>query len=371
MMSDTKKAGGTVMMSPSQFMLGAALMIAALILGRDLLIPLAVAVVLWYLINALAQAIGRPWGKSKQWRLPRWLALVSAFVVIGFCVFMIGRIVSSNVAAVAAAAPHYQANLDSALGQLSVFTSERFGTPLPDFGQLARGLDLKVAVRGLVDSLGGLAGDAGLIFIYLAFLFLEQRSFDSKLRALYPHADRQNKVRRLLHQIAMQTQAYVRVKTLIAVLSSALSFVLLKMVGVDYASFWALVIFLMSFIPTIGALVGVLFPALLALVQFPEPLAPFLIVLVGLGAVQAITGNMLEPALMGKSLNQSTLVILLSLAFWGSIWGVAGMFLCTPLTGIAMIICSHFPQTKWIAVLLSSDGRIVSNDAEPVSIPKP
>ncbi|MBT3482207.1 MAG: AI-2E family transporter, partial [Opitutales bacterium] len=73
---------------------------------------------------------------------------------------------------------------------------------------------------------------------------------------------------------------------------------------------------------------------------------------------QILVGNLLEPRLMGNSLNLSPLVILLSLGLWGSLWGVSGMFLCVPITVIAMIICSHFPQTRPIAVLLSGNGQI-------------
>jgi len=83
-----------------------------------------------------------------------------------------------------------------------------------------------------------------------------------------------------------------------------------------------------------------------------------------LAAVQIAIGNILEPRMMGNSLNLSAIVVLLSLAIWGSIWGIAGMFLSVPITVLLMIIFSNVPQTRAIAILLSSDGDIKTIDHE-------
>ena len=139
--------------------------------------------------------------------------------------------------------------------------------------------------------------------------------------------------------------------------TGAISYAVLVIVGVDYAAFWAVVIFLLNYIPTIGSLLGVAFPALLALVQFDTPI-PALVVGGVLGGVQFTIGNIIEPRLMGRSLNLAPLVVILSLVIWGHIWGVVGMFLCVPVTGMMMIVMSYFPATRPFAILLSSDGRI-------------
>ena len=101
-----------------------------------------------------------------------------------------------------------------------------------------------------------------------------------------------------------------------------------------------------------------MFPALLTLAQFAEPLAPFVMVAALLGATQIVTGNVVEPRMMGRTLKLSPLVILLSLALWGSLWGVIGMFLSVPITVIALIVFAQFRQTRPIAILLSDDGNI-------------
>ena len=104
-------------------------------------------------------------------------------------------------------------------------------------------------------------------------------------------------------------------------------------------------------------MMGVAFPAILALVQF-DTFTPFVILVATLGAVQFVVGNVVEPRLMGSSLNLSPLVVILSLSLWGQLWGVVGMFLSVPLTVITMIILSNFSATQPFAVALSQDGQI-------------
>ena len=111
--------------------------------------------------------------------------------------------------------------------------------------------------------------------------------------------------------------------------------------------------------PTVGSLLGVIFPALLALVQF-DTLGPFFVVTVGLGLAQFLIGSVFEPAVTGRTLNLSPFMVILSLTFWGALWGVPGMFLSVPLMVVTAIVCSHFAGLRWISVLLSSDGRLMT-----------
>ena len=96
---------------------------------------------------------------------------------------------------------------------------------------------------------------------------------------------------------------------------------------------------------------------MLTLVQF-DHLTPFLIVLLVFGTIQVVTANVIEPAIMGRTLNLSPLVVIVSLMVWGTIWGVVGMFLCVPIMVVSLIVLAQFETTRPIAVLLSADGRI-------------
>ncbi len=128
-------------------------------------------------------------------------------------------------------------------------------------------------------------------------------------------------------------------------------------VRVDLAVFWAVLRFILNFIPTIGSIIAVSFPILLSVVQFDSWL-PTIILSIFLVSIQIVIGNILEPRFMGKSLNLSPLVIILSLSIWGSIWGVVGMFLCIPIMVILNIILAKFDKTRGLAVMFSARGKV-------------
>jgi AI-2 transport protein TqsA len=326
----------------------AVLMVYVLVTGSDLLIPLAIAVMIWYLINALSRMF------ENHLRTPGWLALTLAITTLVIALGLIVEMISDNIAAVRTAAPTYQANIETLIEK-----AVKFGgfTEMPTIGHVVDQIDVKALIGGVASATAKVAGNAGLILIYVIFLLAEQRTFGRKIKALFPDPARESEVQKILADIQKRTQTYVSVKTLLSLLTAAVSYVVLAIVGVDLAAFWAFVIFLLAYIPTIGSLLGVVFPALLAIIQFGT-LGPFLIVTVGLGAAQFMIGNVLEPRMMGKSLNLSSLVVIISLAVWGSIWGVTGMFLCVPITVILMIVLAEFKQTRAVAILLSADGRI-------------
>ena len=113
----------------------------------------------------------------------------------------------------------------------------------------------------------------------------------------------------------------------------------------------------LNFIPTVGSLVGTIFPTLFCLLQFGDYLEGIQ-VLVLVGLIQVLIGNVVEPRLMGNSLNISSLVAIVALSFWGVIWGVTGMILSVPVTVILVILFAQFEQTKSVAIMLSDKGDV-------------
>ena len=130
--------------------------------------------------------------------------------------------------------------------------------------------------------------------------------------------------------------------------------------GVDFALFWAILIGLLNYIPFIGSLLGVIFPVLLSIAQFGSAQTTILILTL-LAAAQLLVGNGLEPRMIGKKVNMSPFVVLVSLSLWTSLWGVAGSILAIPLTSILAIVFSHFDGTRPFAVLLSADPAQTNN----------
>ena len=326
----------------------AALMTYVLVTGRDLLIPFAIAVMIWYVIIALSRLI------EVQLSAPSWLSLSASIIFFVVVLGLIVELISGNITAVRDAAPTYQANLEKLVESAMKLSGL---TELPTIANIVEQLDVRALIGGVAGAVAKVAGNTGLIVIYVIFLLAEQRTFPRKIEALFPEAGRRKEVQIILSDIQKRTQTYIAVKTLLSLVTAVISYVVLVAVGLDLAGFWAFVIFLLAYIPTIGSLLGVIFPALMALLQFGG-ISEFLIIAVGLGAAQLVIGNVLEPRMMGRSLNLSSLVVIVSLAVWGSLWGVTGMFLSVPITVVLMIILAQFKQTRPIAILLSANGKV-------------
>lgn len=334
----------------------AALVFYLLVVGQTILLPLVIAIVFWYLINLLASGFGRI--KMGGNPLPSAARYILSFLTFFAIIWGIVELIASNIAGVVRVAPEYQANLDTRWQ--SILSLLRIQQE-PTLAQLTEVVDLGQIITGLAASLTNIAANMGVIIIYVIFLLLEQGNFSDKVASLAGEAEKEQRIRLLIAKINKDVRKYISIKMLTSSLTGVLSYIFMKFVGVDFAEFWALLIFLLNFIPTIGSIVATIFPSLITLVQF-DTFTPFFLVLGGVTAIQICVGNILEPRLMGNSLNLSPLIILLNLSLWGLIWGIPGMFLCVPLLVISVIVFSHVPQTRPLAILLSKDGRISDID---------
>ena len=320
--------------------------------GRSILVPLIIAVGVWYLINALAK-----WYHHFHlgtYRIPLRLCFFVAILTLGAGIWGVIDFISDNMAQVVSAAPTYQANLEAMfIGLLAEFNLDAG----PTINQITQYIDLGNMAGGLARVFTGIIGKTIIVIVYVAFLLIEQRTFSEKIARMIDDDRQESRVRAILANIDSKIRLYLGVKTLMSALTGALSYLVLKWVGVDFAAFWGLIIFFLNFIPMIGSLAGIVFPALLTLVQF-DTYTPFVVTSIGLSMIQLTIGNFLDPKMMGDTLNLSPLVILLSLAMWGLIWGIPGMFLSIPIMVIVMIVLAQFQTTQPIAVILSKRGHI-------------
>ena len=325
-----------------------------LYIGKDLLLPLVIAIALWYLIFTLGNAFSHV--SIGQFQFPKPVCLMASFFTFVGLAWLVINFLSSTVDDVLEIAPVYQENLNARLESLAFVDIGEFEGQ--SFGQLLSSwIDIPAYARSIASSLTSILASGGLILIYLGFLFLEQGHFNKKIAALVSDREREEDINKLLHRIRDDIQKYVIIKVFTSSLTGILSYVFLRFMEVDFAGVWGLIIFLLNFIPTVGSIVATIFPALIAFAQ-SDGYSLFFIVLSGVGLIQICIGNILEPRLTGSSFNLSPIVILLNLALWGYIWDIPGMFLCVPFLIIITIILSHFPQTRPIAVVLSSDGKL-------------
>ena len=327
-----------------------------LVVGQTFLVPLAVALMIWYVINALSRTFARllPAKFLSEKNTPNWLTLLLALLSIGLFFSLAIDMVSSNITAVRAAAPAYKANLDTLIAKLSANSQYNI---LENVQLAVANLKITPIIQTLASTFTNMIGNISIVLFYVMFMLLEQSTFQKKIQSIFPDQNQRGSVMSILSHAQEDIQTYLWIKTLTSTITGMVSYGVLLLVGVDFAGFWAFTIFMLNFIPTIGSIIATLFPALLALIQF-DTIGPFLVVLIGVGAIQVVVGNFLEPKLMGNSLNLSPFVVMMSLTLWGSIWGIAGMFLSVPITVMLLIAFAHFEKTRYIAILLSGDGDL-------------
>jgi AI-2 transport protein TqsA len=328
--------------------------VGGLVVGSSFLIPIAIAILLWNLLEAIIGAVGSL--SVGQRRVPRWLATILGVMAVLFGFYLVSSILSAQVDAIGAAWPRYAARLQAIVSDLTQWLGPERSAKLR--GAVAE-LDLGKPVSALIASTQSLVVSLLLVVAYVGFMLVERDYISQKIAAIFPAQDKADDVALLLATISASVRRYIFIKSVISVLTAICSYVVLRWAGIDFAETWALLIFLLNYIPNIGSILGVAFPAFLASVQF-DTAGHLMMLVVGLTAVQVAFGSVLEPILMGSSLNMSPLAIVLGLAFWGSVWGIVGMFLSIPIMALIMILCAHVPSWRWIAVLISKDGRIAA-----------
>ena len=285
---------------------------------------------------------------------PYWLKnVLSSLIILGILI-IISKILSTNINVLLTASKQYDTNISAAIDLLSQYVNGDIYTTLKN--QVGN-INIAKILSLIVNSITGLFGNMIMIIVYLLFIFLEEAHFYNKLKLAISGNDNQAKIAKLLQRIESSIGNYLGLKTLVSFCTGILSYFVLMIIGIDAPFFWAFLIMLLNFIPTIGSLIATLFPATYALLQFGS-IQPFLLILLTVGLIQVFIGNVVEPKLMGNTLNISSLATLLALSIWGSIWGITGMFLSVPITVIMIIIFSQFKSTKAVAILLSEKGAV-------------
>jgi len=330
----------------------AGLFVCLLVYGKPLLVPVVLAFVLWYLINAVDQLLRRvPLLGSRS---PRGLSLAVAAVTVLGLIVLAGSLIGRQINEMITTAPEYWLNLERQFARILVGFGYDEAVTLRT---LTDEVDINAYLLGLLANFTSVTRQFLLVLLYTLFLLVEQHTFPRKLAALQLNTGRKIRLMGVLDKLNHAIRAYVGVKFAASFATGLLSYFVIEYAGIDFAIFWAFSIFALNFIPTIGSIVATILPSMMALVQY-DHLSPFLIVAIGVGAIQLCIGGLLEPKLYGDALNISPFVIIFSLILWGLLWGVVGMLLCVPITFILITFLAQFQSTRPVAVLLSRRGRV-------------
>ena len=321
---------------------------AALYWLRGLLTPLAMAVFLAVMIDGFARVLRARLPMVSE-RVALILAIVLSLVLFGVS----GLVIADNAGSFVTKVVAYTPRLNNLIAQVAGM----FGVDVPPtINDLFAQLNISAHLADFAKGVQGFASDAFFVLIYLGFIIAARRGFQRKIVALFPQQAERREAIDALSRIRNGVESYLWVQTITGLIIAVGSWLAMVLAGLDNAVFWAFVIFIASYIPIIGGAIGILAPPIFALIQF-ESFWPAVILLAVLQAIQFVVGNILLPRMQGDSLNMDPIVVLLSLAFWGMIWGMTGMFLSTPLAVMAMVILAQFDGSRWLAVLMSADGQ--------------
>ena len=318
---------------------------------RGILTPLALAIFLAIMIDSFVRVL-----KTKAPFLPAWAAMPVALMISAVIFGLTAYMIADNAANFANQLIGYGPKLNGLLARIS--TQVGVGFPA-SIDQLLDRLNPTRYIGAMAQQLQSFASNAVFVLIYLGFLIASRTGFDRKAVRLFSERGERHQAIQLFTRIRNGVERYLWVQTIGGAMVAIGAWAIMAAVGLDNAMFWAFLIFVAGYIPIIGGAISVLLPPLFALVQF-ETYWQAAVLFAVLNVINFVVGNLVLPRMQGDSLNIDPVVVLLSLAFWGALWGVAGMFLSTPLAVMAMVILAQFKGSMWLAVLISGDGDLLA-----------
>lgn len=305
-----------------------------------------------FLLAAFIAIIGSPplfWLKRKG--LPTWLAYLIVILGIVILGLMVAGLVGSSINGFSNNLPAYEAKLknqtNTIIGWLEKLGIDISSLALSEMLNPAAAMKL---VSRLLNSLGNMLANGFLILMTVIFILLEASSFPAKLRAILGGPESSLKH---FDQFIGNVKHYMAIKTLVSFATGILVAIWLAVLGIDYFMLWGLLTFALNYVPNIGSIIAAVPAVLLAMIQFD--LLRAVLVAIGYVVINMVMGSVIEPRFMGRQLGLSTLVVFLSLVFWGWVLGPVGMILSVPLTITAKIALDSREETRWLAVLLGPE----------------
>jgi predicted PurR-regulated permease PerM len=210
----------------------------------------------------------------------------------------------------------------------------------------------------ILSGLQGFAAGLLLMLVYFGFMLAGSDRISRKIDVAAGSSERATAIKQVARRASTDIETYVWVQTVTGLMLTTSAVIVMMVVGLNNVLFWSVLFFLLTFIPNIGITIGSILPSLFALVQFPS-YWPALTIFAVTQIAATIVGNLIYPRMQAETQNIDPVVTLLALAFWTVLWGIPGAFLAVPLTLMSMMVFAQFPDTKWVAALLSNDGNPV------------
>ncbi|MHC4320502.1 MAG: AI-2E family transporter [Planctomycetota bacterium] len=334
------------------------IVIAGMKTASSLILPFLVALFLAMVTLPLLN-----WLQAK--RIPTPLAVATTILVALLVLGGIAVVIGGSIKGFTAQAPKYKQNLEQVVSGVQQWlvargldVPEELGQSVTGFVKPSQAFDM---IAGTLKGVAGVLSNLLLVLLTIIFILFEAAGFPAKLRAAFGRRESSDR----FANIRQEVQHYLGIKSLISLTTGSSVAAALAIIGVDFPLLWGMLAFLLNYIPTFGSILAAIPPFLLAIVQLgPGHAVAVALVFV---TVNVVLGQFVEPYFMGRRLGLSTLVVFLSLVFWGWVWGPVGMLLSVPLTMIVKIMLENTEDLAWIAVLLGSGP---SRETAPIDPPK-
>jgi AI-2 transport protein TqsA len=332
MTKDVKDSTGSGLTTACLVILAALALGVALLWMRPVLVPLVLAILVSYLVAPVVDFV------QLRLKVPRAIAITAALLLAAGGMALVVTMISSSAGALAAKSDLYQEKLVG-WGDDAVELAEKLGLPVEIDMVKKQMSELPVGqiIGGTLNKLVDMSSTFFLVLIFVIYL-VAGRQPRQESKGMY-------------HEIDLKVRRYLGVKVMLSGITGILVALILWIIGLDLAIVFGVLAFLLNFIPSIGSVIATLLPLPLALVQFDSSVLITLAIVIP-GAIQMTVGNVIEPKMMGTSLNLHPITILLSLIFWGMLWGMPGMVLAAPITAVVKIILDRIETTRPIGQLL-------------------
>lgn len=321
-------------------------------IALPVLFSVFIAVVVWPLVSGMVR-IG----------VPKGFAILFAMLLVTGAMVGSTAIVTDSIADFTARIPQYQAPLEAEIARLNAWLSSQGFSRVAELEALVDPGSLLQAVRTTASAVVGVLSNVVIVVVTTAILLLEATELGTKLEAAFGHGSG------WIRAAGERVQRYLALKTVISVATGVILGLWTAACGLEFAVLWGLIAFVFNFVPAVGSIIAAIAPVSLALVELGPGRA--LAVGIGFAVVNVTIGNLLEPRIMGRRLGLSPFVVVVSLFFWGYVWGPGGMLIAVPLTVIGKLLLETSPNTRWLAVLLGGADEAGSMPAPIPASPEP
>ena len=335
-----------------------ALLIFVFKAGQEIILPFVIAVFIFLLFNPMLNRLDKL-------KVPNILSIITVlvlvvliFVVLVYTIFQMVNTLLSRIGT-------YSDRVAELDAFVSIYLARLFDVEPEGYSFLASlNIDWLSLLRGYLTSFStrflGIMSDVMMILVYLLFLLMERRSFGPKMMAILAR-DKGERFSKLAMKMNRQVSKYLLLKIIISGVTGVMFYLVAVLTGLDFALVWGVLAFVFNFIPTIGSIIVTVGTIIMAIIQFMPEWGRIIYVGIMMISIEMVIGNIIDPKLQGVQLNISPIVILVSLAIWGYIWGLVGMFLAVPLTSMMQIVCANIPSLKPVAIFLSTGKFLTIN----------